>query len=68
MRSSFLGMIGAPKTDLRKRHRCAICGVRITSKNYGVSSASFEDDGWSGEKVYCSACYLKPEALFVGKA
>lgn len=61
-RSSFLGMLGAPKTDLRKKQRCKICGVRVTRDNFGMSASSFEG-GWTEPNVYCHDCFLKPEAI-----
>ena len=62
MCSSFLDMLGAPKTDLRKKYRCTLCGVRITRKNFAMSSTAW-GGGWSGVKVYCKNCFLKPEAI-----
>lgn len=60
--SSFLDMLGAPKTDLRKKYRCKLCGVKVTRKNFGMSGSSFEG-GWTKPVVYCHDCFLKPEAL-----
>lgn len=66
MRSRFIDEMGAPKTDLRKKDQrcCAICGVKITSRNFAMSSIALEGDGnWSKVKVYCDKCFLKPEAM-----
>ena len=63
MRSSFIGMLGAPKIDLRKKYHCTLCGERITVKNFGMSSTEFKANGWSGVKVYCKGCYLTEAAL-----
>lgn len=62
-RSSFIDMLGAPKTDLRKKYKCQICKVKITSRNWAMSSTRFTDGGWTEEVVYCKDCFLKPEAL-----
>ena len=64
-RSGFLDMLRAPKTDLRRKYNCADCGVKITSKNFGMSSSAFEGNGWAEEEVYCNQCFLKPKALGV---
>ena len=61
-RSSFLDMLGAPKTDLGKKQKCKLCGVVVTRKNFGMSSSSF-DKGWTEPTVYCHDCFLKPEAI-----
>lgn len=62
-RSSFVDMLGAPKTDLRKKYNCPICKVAITSKNQAMSSTAYTGDRWTEEVVYCKDCFLKPEAL-----
>lgn len=60
--TSFLDMLGAPKTDLRKKYKCKLCGVKVTRSNFGMSSSSFAN-GWAEPEVYCHDCFLKPEAL-----
>lgn len=66
MTASFLDMLGAPKTDLRKKYHCAICGIRVTKKNFGMSSTAWGNGGWGRVEVYCHECFLKPEALKAG--
>lgn len=61
-RSVFIDEMGAPKTDLRSRPLCPCCGVKVTRKNFAMSSTSF-DNGWSEVKYYCSDCFLKPEVV-----
>lgn len=63
--TSFLDMLGAPKLDLRKKHKCKLCGISITRKNFAMASNSYlgADGNWSETSVYCKGCYLKPEAL-----
>ena len=63
MRSRFLDEMGVPKTDLRKNYCCAICGIKITSKNFESSSSRMGENGWEEVKVYCEECYLKPEVF-----
>lgn len=61
-RSTFLDMLGAPKTDLRTKPKCSGCGVLVTRQNFAMAGSAW-GDGWTDQKYYCRNCYLKPEAL-----
>lgn len=62
-RSTMIDMLGAPKTDLRKKYKCPICGVKITSRNWAMSDTHMKNGIWTKMVVYCHDCFLKPEAL-----
>ena len=61
-RSIFVDALGTPKMDLRGRPKCALCGIRLTLKNWCLSTGH-PSDNRSDVKHYCENCYLTPEAL-----
>ena len=58
-RSRFLDELGVPEMDLRVKPKCDLCGVKITSKNFGMSETRFQEGGWSKVVYFCENCFLK---------
>lgn len=58
-RSRFIDEMGAPKMDLRSKPKCAICGTKITSNNFGVSETSLDEGKWTEAIYFCEECFLK---------
>lgn len=61
-RSEFIDALGVPKMDLRGRPKCNVCGVRLTLKNWALSTGH-PSNNRKDVKHYCDRCYLTPIAL-----
>lgn len=56
-RSRFIDDLGIPKMDLRGRPKCSGCGIRLTLKNWTMSSGQAGDKR-KGVRHWCNKCYL----------
>lgn len=58
-RSRFLDEIGVPKSDLRVKPICDVCGIKITSENFAMSETQLAEGRWSKVIYFCENCFLK---------